>query len=356
MTAPGKHPAEAGDIHFDLASEIEEKPIEWLYPGWFPKGKFMMLSGEGGLGKSTFYTDIAARITIGHSYPTGDGKFTAGSVALFSAEEGAADTVTPRLRIAGADLAKVHIFKAVGSGDDRRGLDVSVDLSGLRERLKAIEDLQLVVFDPLYSYTGPANVNATDEVRQITNQLTDFAEETGVAVLTVTHLNKNEDASPKNRSVGSHAWPAACRLELRLDVHPDDAARRVVVRAKNNYGTDHGGLVFQFVDHDGEQHAGVEWDREIWDGGLSDLGRNRNGSRSTGGRTSDAAEWLLSRPDLDGESPGQILAEAEAEGHAANTIREAARRIGIKLGRGRGSKWKWPREATVDPGDVQEEC
>ena len=96
------------------AADIEPNRIDFLWPGRLARGKHTAIAGEPGDGKSQLSVSIAAAaISRGGEWPCGEGRAPIGNVIIFNAEDGAADTVVPRLMAAGADLERVHIVSAV---------------------------------------------------------------------------------------------------------------------------------------------------------------------------------------------------------------------------------------------------
>ena len=99
-----------------------------------------LLVGDPGLGKSTIALDIVARVTTGTPWPDGTPGVPAAPVVLLSAEDGAADTIRPRLDAAGAAVEKVELLTGVRDGDRERGfhladvavLDVALVQTGAR--------------------------------------------------------------------------------------------------------------------------------------------------------------------------------------------------------------------------------
>src|SRR5207249_2375561 len=83
-------------------ADVGPEAVRWLWPGYLPLGKLVVLDGDPELGKSTVTLDLAARISAGRPMPDGTPTI-AGGVVLLSAEDGAADTVRPRLDAAGAN-------------------------------------------------------------------------------------------------------------------------------------------------------------------------------------------------------------------------------------------------------------
>ena len=103
-----------------LAAEILPEKIEWLWPGRLAIGKHTCVAGEPGAGKSQLTIAIVAALTNGGLWPCGEGRARAGNIIILSAEDGAADTIIPRLLAAGADLKRVHVVSAVRNADGSR--------------------------------------------------------------------------------------------------------------------------------------------------------------------------------------------------------------------------------------------
>jgi len=72
-------------------------------------GKHTCIAGEPGTGKSQLAVAIIAAITTGGEWPCGEGRAPLGNVIILSAEDGAADTIVPRL-IAASTLARTIYF------------------------------------------------------------------------------------------------------------------------------------------------------------------------------------------------------------------------------------------------------
>src|SRR5947199_9749148 len=68
--------------------DIESKPVEWLWPGWVPLGKIIVLGGQADVGKSTLLLDLAARVSATGLMPDST-QGSAGNVVIMSAQDGA---------------------------------------------------------------------------------------------------------------------------------------------------------------------------------------------------------------------------------------------------------------------------
>ncbi len=114
-------------------ANLEPEDLRWLWPSRVPYGKLSLLVGDPQMGKSWVSLDLAARTSIGGWLPDGV-DVQSGDVLLLSAEDGAADTIQPRLEAQGADLKRVHhISLTVGRGREDSILDLERDL-GARPR------------------------------------------------------------------------------------------------------------------------------------------------------------------------------------------------------------------------------
>ena len=92
------------------ASDVVPEQIEWLWPGRIAAGKLTLIGGKPGLGKSQVTIFIASTVTLGAQWPCNEGCSPRGSVVIFSAEDGLADTIVPRLMAAGADRTRIEVL------------------------------------------------------------------------------------------------------------------------------------------------------------------------------------------------------------------------------------------------------
>ena len=114
------------------AADIEPEPIEWVWDKRIAKGKLTVIGGEPEEGKSQIGVYIAAMISAGGAWPNSEGKAIVGSVIILSAEDGAEDTLVPRLIAAGADRSKIHILDAVRQTDGKGQRTFSLATADLR--------------------------------------------------------------------------------------------------------------------------------------------------------------------------------------------------------------------------------
>ena len=138
LAAAGIKPSGEARLISRCAADIEPEPVEWLWPGRIAIGKQTLIAGEAGLGKSQITTAMTAAVTTGGTWPCGEGRAPLGNVIIFSAEDGAADTVVPRLMAARADRQRVRLVSAVRAedGKGRRAFNLQADLDLLADEIE----------------------------------------------------------------------------------------------------------------------------------------------------------------------------------------------------------------------------
>lgn len=155
---------------FRRLSDIEAKPVRWLWPGRIARGKVSILAGHPGLGKSQITASLAAIVTTGGQWPIDRVRCEPGNVVFFSAEDDAEDTIRPRLEAARADLDRIFILDAVldDKGTRPRAFNLKGDLPRLGQMLEYIGEVALVVIDPITAYLGDTDSHKNaDNVRSV---------------------------------------------------------------------------------------------------------------------------------------------------------------------------------------------
>ncbi len=335
-------------------ADVKPQRVHWLWPGRIAIGKVTLLAGDPGLGKSVVTLDMAARVTAGVPWPDDpNGMNPPGSVVLLSAEDDVADTIRPRLDAAGADCGRVVAFQAVKDTDpesDRswlRPFRLGGDLSVLGEVLDTLDSPRLVVVDPVTAFLGGVDSHKNAELRGLLAPLADLAATHRVAVVAVTHLNKNAQAAAMYRAMGSLAFVAAARAVWAIVKDKDDGARRLMLCLKSNLARDMLGLAFRI----GEQHVAnvgdvpkIEWEPEPVEIEIdAALAPDQEGAEERSA-LAEAGDWLADVLADDSVEAKEIRRRAGADGIAARTLSRAKHNLGVvaeRSGFGRGGRWVW---------------
>lgn len=152
--------ADAARVILRRGCDVEPVPVDWLWPGWLAAGKLHVIGGAPGTGKTTVAVGLAAIVSRGGRWPDGS-RASVGSVVIWSGEDDNADTLNPRLRAAGADMGRVHTVGHVIESGESYPFDPARDLDALREALRAVPNVRLLVIDPLVSaVSGDSHKNA----------------------------------------------------------------------------------------------------------------------------------------------------------------------------------------------------
>ncbi|MBE0430084.1 MAG: AAA family ATPase [Thermoleophilia bacterium] len=122
-----------------LFSEVKPEHITWLWDGRVPFGKLSILDGDPGQGKSTIALDVAARLSRGHAMPDGSGGGEPAGVVILSSEDGAGDTIRPRLEAAGADLGRIKGLDTCPDDDGGHPPVLPGDLHWIEEAIKSVD-------------------------------------------------------------------------------------------------------------------------------------------------------------------------------------------------------------------------
>jgi hypothetical protein len=271
-SSTSKPPPGSGRVLYTRrASEIQAEAIHWLWDQRIAFGKLSLIAGEPGLGKSQVTTDIAAKVSSGGVWCTGE-KCGSGDVLILSAEDDASDTIRPRFEACGADLTRVHIIDSVHHITAKRDrfFTLKQDLDVLAEKLLASPEVRLVIIDPISAYLGGVNSHNNAEVRGVLAPLAQLAANYRVAVVCVTHLNKGpannpppHGANPLARVIDSTVFGATVRTAFLIAKDTAAPDRRFFLPLKSNISSTCPGLAFQIEPH--VLACGIEASRVSWE-------------------------------------------------------------------------------------------
>jgi len=338
-------------------ADVETQELNWLWPNRIPMGKLSLLVGDPDLGKSLLTIYMASIITKGGQWPDLPNESTEkGSVVLLTAEDDLEDTVKPRMDAAGADMSKVVIMKGIERTKDKKQEFFNLrgeHLAAMYELIRQKEDVRLIVLDPITAYLGNIDSHKTSDVRGILAPLCKLAFETGVAIIGISHHNKNASMRAIYRTTGSLAFVAAARAVWQVFRDDKDRDRRLLVPCKTNLSHNPTSMAYRLVSmptSDGKLSSVVcAFERETF----SMTADEAQSVESPDGRCEkpspnlDKAVQFLNQVLKKGPVPEKDIAEMakhEIPPITPSTLKNAKKIRGVrseKVGVGKNAHWNW---------------
>jgi len=226
---------------------------EWLVENLIESGKNGIIASIGGVGKSFISLDLALSVAKGKGTFLGKPVTKHGNVLILNSED---DTPEIHRRVSALDpsyerlkaLYDVFILPVPELAkplsfirqDGNNGLHISQDAYDLIDGLDAIKDLELVIIDPIQSFTSAPTNDA--EVGQLYSQFCQMiASKYNCSVISVHHMSKQGlvvSADPmESRSAvrGSSALVDSSRWVLTLFLAEEEDAKAICIEQGLEY-------------------------------------------------------------------------------------------------------------------------
>lgn len=305
-------------------ADVEAVAVKWLWKPYIPLGKITIIQGDPGEGKTTLALSIAAALTQGEMLPNEAESQAPMNVIYQTAEDGLADTITPRLEAVNADCTRVLVID-----------ESKEELSMTDERIeKAIQQTgaKLIILDPIQAYIG-ANVDMhrANEIRPVMSKLGRIAEEYGCAVVLIGHMNKAAGQKSSYRGLGSIDITAVARSVLIVGKMRDSPSKRIMTQAKSSLAPVGKSLLFEI-----NENSALEWKSEV-DITAEQFLENGGAELS---KLEIATEFLLETLKDGKVSQKEIAAAASDYDFSARTLNEAKKNLKV-LSIKADNKWYW---------------
>ena len=229
-------------------SQIEKKPIPWLWYPYIPLGRVSMIEGDPGNGKSYLSLALSTCLSLGgwgFEMMGGESLCEPSHVLCIACEDDADSVSKTRLEKLQADQEKVHILegkKQIG-GQTMTSITLN-DLSLITEAIQEYH-VRLVFIDPIQAYLGEGtDINKSAHVRKFMEELKLLAHQQNCAIVIIRHLSKGQKDRSAYRGFGSIEFLAAARSVLFISEQPElrtevlGGQKRIfaMVHAKTNMG------------------------------------------------------------------------------------------------------------------------
>lgn len=254
----------------------------------------------------------------------------------------------------GADPSRILLLEGVVDDKGPR-LPHVADIEAIREAVEEI-DARLVIVDPLMAaLPGAVDSHSDQNVRSVLAPLAKLAQEMGVTILVVRHLNKSASGNALYRGGGSIGIVAAARAAFLVAKDPEDANFRVIAPTKLNIAPEPPALRFR-ISANAEGDPTLEWE------GVSchtaqDLLQSGDKRKDRPEPQSDKAKELLQSLLKTGRVPvDQIKKECTAEGIGWRTMEGCKKTLDVVSFRdGLTGPWYWDFPHR-NPNTLKDDC
>ena len=289
-------------------------------------------SSSGSVGKSTVALAVAATLSKGAALPFDKEPEAPLKSWIISAEDGAADTIKPRLRKLGADMEMIAI------PNRELNLTPSQISADLIDRMLQEIPAALLVLDPILAFANRRNTDKAGDVRELLQPMASVAEKHKTAIVLIRHLNKGTQTKAMYRGQGSVDFGAIVRSAFIFAPDPNDRARRLMAHYKCTFAAESPTLEY-FIDNEtGEFHWGIETSDSPDEAlGTGEPRKQRETQQLDGAKR--FLEELLSQ----GPKPSNdIKGKAREAGISNATLWRAKEGLEIRASKERGNgEWWW---------------
>ena len=315
-----------------LYSDVQTTPVNWLWYPYIAIGKITILQGDPGDGKSTMMLHLIAELSRGGHTPDGASIGLPQRVIYQCSEDGAGDTIKPRLESCGANCHNIaFINEEVYSG-------LTLDDERLRQAITTFRP-RLVVIDPIQAYIGcDSDLQAAARARKLMRRISMWASVYECAFVLIGHMNKRESSKGLYRSLGSIDVVAAARSVLQVERCVDNENVRIVRQIKNSLAPEGPEIRFSIL-----PKSGFNWESY----GVVEKPVEAHDSLELPHTKHELAALLLKRLLKDGPVESRKIKETMMEYSIGDkTMQEVKAELGIKSFR-KMRVWFWNMMASI---------
>lgn len=321
-------------------ASVQPREAEYLAEPYLPRGMITILAGHAGQGKTTLALWLASHVSNGDLMPGGK----PGNVYYFTTENDESIVLRPRLEAMDARLDRVMVMRS----DARQLTLTDPRLFEMHKIFGGKPDL--IVFDPVQSYVGKKlDMNRTDDVRFMMDNLNKLLHATNAAVVLICHTKKAPmgfNGRPCELINGSSDFVNAARSVCFLGRDPARPDVCVVAQEKNSLGLPGASLAFT-IGEDGAVHWSDEECELTAAQILTYSDEKRRHAASPSERAQAALRDLLAKNEKMRST--DILEACAKQGISRSAVYRARDELPIQKQRtGMGSFWSMPAKSQMD--------
>lgn len=247
---------------FKPLAEFEEEEATWLIPGWVPEGQITLIAADGGVGKTTLWSNIIAALSSGTRciLDPVDHVREPMKIAFCSTEDSVKKKLRKKLREAGANMDNI-ITVDLSADKDCALRDFKFGSSKMDRFVRYFKPIACA-FDPVQGFLPPkVNMGSRNEMRDCMAPLIVLGEDVGTTFLVVCHTNKRKGAYGRDRIADSaDLWDIA--RSVIMAGYTENQGVRYLSNEKNNYTQLQETILFT-IDEAGQiRREGTSWKRD----------------------------------------------------------------------------------------------
>jgi putative DNA primase/helicase len=264
-------------------------------------------------------------------------------------EDDSHDTIVPRLLAMKADLSKIEIVEGAANERGEKTLfTLPEDVPALKSALDLFPDTKLVVIDPVMNHLGNTNSHKDQELRNALMPLVTLAAEKDIAIIVITHFNKNTSGNVLDKICGAVAMVGVARMAWAFIQDPETPGNKLMIQAKTNISGQVKGLSYSIspasIEHGGQtiDSASLSWGKESNIDIDEAIAANSNPEER---KTTRAKAWLQELFADGKERHAREVYEMGEKLHPpldSATLKRAHRALGMKTQQ-TSAGWVWSR-------------
>ncbi|MEM1356339.1 MAG: AAA family ATPase [Planctomycetota bacterium] len=309
-------------------SAIDDDGTAYLWPRRFVMGAINIIFSRPGAGKSTIGANLAGHVSVGQRWP--DGATCESGSVIYCKGEGSDRAIRDRLRMAGADMDRVHVVGRAEDDDtdDSPMLDLAgVDAGLLYHEIVAIGDVKLLIVDTLDSLYPSMRMIDNGHIRKCLWPVQEMAERLGICVVVLAHTNKGGYRDPLDRLSGGRAIGGSARSVWYLGQQDRESESYYMASVKINDFRPAATIEYCIVGVGEDTPGAIRWGETNPDLSAWHLD---NPPKAERGKTEDCVEWMRGRLELGPELLRVFKSACEAAGYGDHCYSKARRELGIE--------------------------